>query len=236
MEVRDQGTYVPLREPPSSVRARAPEPLHQLLLLGGPAREVPLIHAVDAFSGFWDADFAVRQQEFADRRIQRETVNSAACRVDEHRRGPVHHVPCGDLLRTGLQAIHQRSVPASRNPFVEREDRSNRDVRVDVRAAVERIEQQDVVSYRELLGNLDQPLFLLGGHHAQVPTMIQRVEHHVMRVLIELLDFFSMYVALPRLSEDIDQARLAHLAVNQLRSLGQVVQDGSQRPCRSRVF
>jgi hypothetical protein len=58
--------------------------------------------------------------------------------------------------------------------------------------------------------------------------VIHGVEHHIVRVLIELAHLLAMYVLLPRHPEDVHQPRLAHLPVYQLRGEGEVVQDIGQ--------
>jgi len=119
---------------------------------------------------------------------------------------------------------------------MDREDRADRDVRVDVRRAVQRVEQQDVVPRGELLGDRDQVLGLLGGHHAQMPPVVHRVHHHVVGVDVELADFLAVDVLGARHAEDVDEARLADFAMDQLRGERDVVQDAGQLAGRAGVL
>ncbi len=108
---------------------------------------------------------------------------------------------------------------------MDREDRPDGDVGVDVGAAVERIEQEHVIAGRELPGDLDQPLLLLRGHHAKLTVVIHGVEHHVVRVLVQLAHFLAVDVLLSDHPQDVHQSRLADLAMDQLGRQREVVQD-----------
>ena len=235
VEVRHQRAHVPLREA-ATVAIVPPEVAHQSLLGVAPARVVPFVAAVDLLAGFGDADLPVRQQELSDRRIEGEAGHALSGGVHEDGRRPVHHVAGRHLLEPRLQAILERAVTAFADAAVDREDGSDRDVRVNVRTAVERIEQQHVVPGRELVGDPDQPFLLLGGHHAQLTVVVHGVEHHVVRILVELPHFLSVHVLLAHHAENVHQARLADLAVDQLGGEGEIVQDVGEGAGRSRML
>src|SRR5262245_33794584 len=121
-----------------------------------------LVSFVDAvtLAALRNANVLVRQQEFAERRIEGEAMHSAARGVDEHRARAVDDVSRGDLVTTLLEAIFQLSVLPGRPLAMDGEDRAEARVDVDVGRAVERVEQQHVLPPRILLGNRDQTIGL----------------------------------------------------------------------------
>ena len=175
------------------------------------------------------------EQELADRRIEREAVDTVAGAVDEHRRGTVHHVPRTDLVPAALQAILDLSALTRRDLAVNGEYGADGDVRIDVRGAVERIEEQHVVAGAELLRDGQEVLGLFGGHAGQVATVVERLEDHVVRPGIELLDVLAVHVPLIGAAQDVDEAGHVHLAGDHLGGEGQVVEDVAECTRRALV-
>src|SRR5947209_8773850 len=99
----------------------------------------------------------MREQELADRWIERESVRALAGGVHQHGARPIEDVARGNLAAARLQHVLELTVAAARDLADDREDGADRDVHVDVRRAVERIEEQAVLAALERLGNLDDP-------------------------------------------------------------------------------
>ena len=75
----------------------------------------------------------MREQELADRRIEREAVRALPRRVHEHRARAVDDVARGHLTTAGLQHVLELTVAAARDLADDGEDRADRHVHVDVR-------------------------------------------------------------------------------------------------------
>ncbi len=72
-------------------------------------------------------------------------MNAAAGGIHQHRRRSVDHIARGHLLVARLQEVffcHRRAD--RRHAAVDREDRTDRDVNVDVRGAIQRVHQHHV--------------------------------------------------------------------------------------------
>ncbi len=175
------------------------------------------------------------EQELADRRIQREAVDAGAGRVDQHRRGAVQDVARSDLRRAALETVVERAPLPRRNLPVDAEDRPDGDVDVDVRRAVERVEDHDVVAGRELVGDRDERLVLLGRHARDEPGVIQGLVDDLVREHVELLHVLTVHVLFPRSAEDVDEAGLRHLPRDELRGERDLDEQARERPGRLRV-
>jgi hypothetical protein len=118
---------------------------------------------------------------------------------------------------------------------VDGEDGPDGHVDVDVRGPVQGVEDQDVVSGREPIRNGEDLLRLLGDHAAEVSGVVEGVVDHVLGEHVELLDLFSVDVAVPGPSEDVHEPRLVHLPADHLRGQGHVVEEVRQCPRGFRV-
>ena len=77
-------------------------------------------------------DILVREQKLADRGIEREPVHPAPGRIHEHRRRPVDDVAGGDLRRPRLEKVCLGDWLVEVGTTVDRKDRPDRDVHVNV--------------------------------------------------------------------------------------------------------
>ncbi len=94
----------------------------------------------------------VRQEELTEGRVECEAVHAVPGRVHHHCARTVDEVSGGHLHVAGLETILNIAVVTRSNPPVNRENRTDADVHVDVRGAVERVEQQDIVAFRTASG------------------------------------------------------------------------------------
>src|SRR6266550_4496168 len=97
----------------------------------------------------------MRQQEFADRRIEREAVSPLPCCVHEHRARAVDDVTSRNLAATGLEHVLHLPAYAARDLPNDREDRSDGHVDIDVGRSIQWIEEQTIFPTAEVLGNVD---------------------------------------------------------------------------------
>ena len=132
----------------------------------------------------------MRQQEFADRRIERKAVHALPRRVDEHRARAVEDVTSGDLRATLLQTIGERAgSPFGSAATMDRKDRPDRNVDVDVGRAIEWIIQQDVLPAAPVLADFhrNRALVFLRRDDADSTSVLDAVAHGLVREHIELL-------------------------------------------------
>jgi hypothetical protein len=104
----------------------------------------PLRHRTHRLGIIRDADVLVRQDERADRRVQREAVHALAPRQDELRRATVHAVTSGHQLVARLQDVLEAAL-AQLVALVDGEDRARRHIAVNVGRAVQRVERDAVL-------------------------------------------------------------------------------------------
>ena len=199
------------------------ERAHDALHRRGPAVPVALVDAV-VLADIGGADAGVREQELADRGVEREAVHALASGVDQHRARAVEDVPGRRLAIPRLQAVTLgRALLLAGDAAVDREDRADRDVDVDVHRAVERIVEQHVLAL--LLPRAHaRRLVLLGGGDAHAPGVLDRVAHRLVGEHVELLLQIAGHVEGAAAAEDVGQTRPAHLARDDLRREAQVVE------------
>ena len=143
------------------------------------------------------------KQEFADRRIEREAVRALPRRVDHHRARAVDDVPRRDLATSRLQHVLELTGAATRDLANDGEDGADGHVHVDVRRAVERIEEQAVLAALEVVGNLNDVRLFLRGHRTETSAMVHRLDDDLVREDVELLLHFALHVLVvvePRMS------------------------------------
>ena len=157
-------------------------------------------------------------------RVEDEHLNPRPQREAEEGRARVQAVPRRDERRARLErrrdavlvhALLRRAVVvelllAHDAPLAlvleDAEDRARRHAGVDVRRAVERIEDGNVprglvddrlevvLGQRRVVEHVDQEVLLLGGDHAHFPGEAQRVLEHLVRDHVELLLLLALHV------------------------------------------
>ena len=220
VEVGDQGADV----------ARRAAPLLAAVHVGAhgaaPAAGVALVGAVDG-PPLRDADALVGEQELADRRVEGEAVDAAAGGVDEHGARPVDEVPGAQLLAARPQEARGGGVGRA-GRAVDGEDRADADVHVDVGGAVHGVEDEDVGAPGVGLRDRVEVLHLLRGHGRQQPRVVEGLDDGGVGELVELLHLLAVDVGAAREAHGLGEARLVHLAADDLGRGGDPLQQGGE--------
>ena len=159
----------------------------------------------------------MRQQEFAELRVQREAVRAASDRQYEHRRWTVQCVTGRDLPGAGLQKILDPDRAAPLWCTQHREDASDREVHVDVGGAVERIEREQVIARRDI-GVLGEPriLHFLRQHASHIAAPLQALKKLLVGQHVELVLGLALHVDRTGLAVQPGQNSVRHLARQRL--------------------
>ena len=100
-------------------------------------------------------------------RIECEAVHAAAGAIDQHGRGAIDDITSGHLPRAALQYFVARdgAVEPFGGAAQNRKRRANAHVDVDVRRAVQWIENHDILGVRRAAVGQQRLLVFLRGHH-----------------------------------------------------------------------
>ncbi len=215
MEVRDQRADVPgvflfVLLPVDPLEAP-----HHLAIPIGPTRVIALVDAI-IFADGRRLRGRVVQSELADGGVEGESVHAVAVAVHQHRTRTVDHVPGSHLPKAGLQEVFQSSITGRRDTPVNRENRTNRYVHIDVRRSIERVVQEYVLPCMAALGQRDRLIVLLGRHHTHTPASADRVLDSLVGQHVQLLLLFPLNVDSARTADDIQQPRAPNLSGNDL--------------------
>ena len=180
--------------------------------------------------------FGMREQELADRRIQREAVRPLPRGVHEHRARAVDHVARGHLLASRLQQVRHLAARAARDflrstekivptgtftsMFDEPSSGSNR---------------EHVLAALEAVGDRDDVRLFLRRHRAQAAAVIHRLDDHLVRKHVELGLDLALHVLRLVGAEDVGEAGAAHLVRDHLGGERHIVEDAGQLTRRLRV-
>ena len=118
--------------------------------------------------------------------------------------------------------------PDSVKPPVDAEDRADGHVEIDVRGAVERIEDEEVLAHRVLVGDGQEIDVLLGGQPGQAAGVVGQADDGQVGEAVELHDRLALDVDVRRAAQDLGQAGPGRLAGDDLPGQGQVVEDVGQ--------
>ena len=150
----------------------------------------------------------MRVDELAEGGIEGEALDLALLEAHhELGRRAVHAVAGRDDVVARTEDVNDLADRAGRGALVDGEDRAGRDVAVDVRRAVERVER-DAEAARVLLRHDDRLLVLLGDEDAARARLDERVDEEVVREDVELLLVVAGRVLLARHAEEVGDARL----------------------------
>ncbi|MNY12923.1 hypothetical protein D3C86_1460290 [compost metagenome] len=113
-------------------------------------------------------------------------------------------------MRARLQEVVLRHGLARLGHVQHREDRADRHVHVDIRRAVERIEQQQVLTLRVAVRDLVERVHFLRGHRRQVAAPLVGVEQHFIGDDVQLLLGLALHIAGAGRAEHAREGALAH--------------------------
>ena len=241
MDVDDEGPGVARREGAAArgvVRAErldeAPRPL-------GPAGEEPLVAGVVAAAAR-DPDVGVREEELADAGVEREALDARLRprRVDEHRGRAVDEVARDDLLlRDAREELGLGVDGAGAADAPHGEDRADGAVDVEVRGAVERVDEDDVLPRRGrdglVLGEAGREVHLLGDDGRDELPVGEGLEEDVVREGVELLLLLALDVRPAGGTEDLGEARAGEDARDPLPRERELREEGGELAGRLRV-
>src|SRR3990170_2316117 len=175
-----------------------------------------------------DPNVRMREQELAQRWVEREAVRALPRGVDEHCARAIDDVARGDLPAARLQHVLHLAAAAAGDLAHDREDRSNRHVDVDVRRSIERIEQKAVLPATEVLRYVDDVRLFLRGHGAEAPAVINRLDDYLVGEDVELLLRLALHVLQVGRAEDVGKARASNLVGDHLGGEREVVKQAGQ--------
>src|SRR5215470_5418225 len=113
-------------------------------------------------------------------------------RVYHHRARAINEIPGGNLVDAFLKAILEAPIGrVVRNSTVNRENRSDAGIDVDVRRSVQRVKHQDILSLLGT-GNWNDVGRFFRRHHAEMAVMAHGAANRLLRKLVELLNGFTM--------------------------------------------
>ena len=221
---------------PVDVRRRALVPKHS----------VPFVDRIDAAS-LGNADAALGEQKLPERRVEGEDRRGGLAEAEhEHARGAVEAVAGRDQVPPGPQRALRCggsggggsswgggsrgrgggsssscsfSGSASAALAVDPEDRPDRHPAVDVRGAVERVEDHDVVPRRVF--DDDRRVVLLGDHRRDLPRPTEAGDEDVVGQDVQLLLVLALDVLwASRQAEDAGEAGLLKMGERRRRKGG----------------
>ena len=158
------------------------------------------------------AQVGVAEHPFAQLRVQREGMRAGAQRQHQHGRRAVDRIPGAHLLGAGLQEVFGGRVDARLGRAQHREDAAHRDVDVDVRRAVQRVEQQQVLAARVLLRQPVRCLHFLGHHAGDVAAPFAGAHEDLVAQHVQRLLFLALHVAGAGAAQHAGQRAEGHLA------------------------
>ncbi len=142
-----------------------------------------------------DRHIGVRQHEAACLAVEREHVHAVA--DGQHQGGlrAVDSVAGGDLVGAGLHEVGLGHGLARLGHVQHREDGADRDIDVNVRRAVQRVEHQQVFALRVAVGNLVERFHFFRRHRGEVAAPFVGVEQHFIGDHVQLLLGFALDIA-----------------------------------------
>jgi hypothetical protein len=181
-------------------------------------RELDVVAFVDGIhvAARREAHFLVGEAEHAQRRVISKGVDAVTGGVHQHGGRTVNHITRCDLGAARLQEVffgHRRAD--RRDATVDRENRTDRDVDIDVGRTVQRIHQNDILGiFSSLAVEYHDFIFFFGSDTRNFTTRFQRRFQFFVRVQVQFHLNFALYVGHPAGSQNINQAGLVDVAVD----------------------
>ncbi|CCJ89928.1 hypothetical protein BN132_1856 [Cronobacter turicensis 564] len=176
---------------------------------------IPFVNGVRIAAGR-EAHTLLAQAEYAKRRIVGKGMHAAAGGIHQHGGGAVNHITRSNLLAARLQEIfHRDRRPDWRHAAIDRENGADRDVDINVRRAIQRIHQDDILRVFAAFEN-DNLVFFFGGDARHDIACLKRGFELFIGEQIEFLLRLALYVFDAAGTQDIDQTGLIDIAVDDL--------------------
>lgn len=185
---------------------------------------VPVAHVAHVDREFLgvrrNLDVFLRQHEAALLAVQREHGHAVA--HGEHQRSlrAVDAVARGDLLRTGLQKVGLLHAGGVVGLLEHAENGADAHVHVDVAAAVERVEHQEVFALRVAVGHHVDAVHFLAGHGREVAAPFVGLDEHLVGDDVQLLLDLALHVLALGRAEHAAQRTLVDGLANALARTG----------------
>ena len=188
---------------------------------------VALVGHVDGefLGGFRHLDVVVGEHEAAQFAIQGEALDAITQGQHQHGLRAVDGITGTDLLGARLQEGFLAQVTGlaiALGAAQHGEDGADRNVDVDVAGAVQRVEYQQVGTFRVLAGDLVGVVHFLGGHAGQVAAPLVGFEQDLVGDHVELLLHLALYVLAVQAAQHAAEGAFGHL-----------VADGLASPCHN---
>ena len=157
----------------------------------------------------------VRKTELPYRRIERKTVHAVARGVDQHCRRAIRNIACRNHLTALLQKVlDTRSATHRREATVDRENGAQRNIYVDVRRAVQRIDADDVFGFVAQSSLKTMTSSFSSEAMPQHSPLARNSSMKCCCIEVELLLLFTLNVDRPHTADDVDQACFVDLAID----------------------
>ncbi len=151
-------------------------------------------------------------------------MSALAGGVDQHRTGAVDHIAGSDLFVAGLEHVFEFTASAGADLLDNGEDRTDRNVHIDIGRAVEWVEQETIFTALEPFGDLDDIRLFFGCHSAEPAAVIDSFNDDIVRDDVQLLLDFALDILVGSSPDDVDESGASHLIGDNLSSDGEVVQ------------
>jgi hypothetical protein len=175
------------------------------------------------------------ENELAELRLERKAVHPPADGQDDHRRRAVDRVSSTDLLRPRLQEVLRDGVVAWIRSTQNRENATDREVHVDVRRTVERVEHQEVLAARIALRDGMRCLQLLGHHPGEQAAPFVGAQEKVVRDQVEFLLRLALDIGRRRRPEHTAERTVGNPLGDRPAGERNVENKGVQFPGRARM-
>src|SRR5439155_21141613 len=158
----------------------------------------------------------MRQEKLAETRIEGIAMHTVAGGVDEHCARTIDHISGSYLLRSWLQQIVRSTFCTFADLVMNRENRADGNVDVNIRGPIKRVEEYYIRPAWIFRRRHDRLSRFFRGHGTDVPACFQRLDECLMREDIEFRYLLALDVFVAREPENIHQSRFIHLAGDHL--------------------
>ncbi|EKE17570.1 MAG: hypothetical protein ACD_10C00393G0002 [uncultured bacterium] len=154
-----------------------------------------------------------RQHELALFAVQCKDADAVANCQYEQSGGAINRVAGGNLCRARLQKSGfgrcRRAQIGAFRAFQDRENGPDRNIDINIRRAVERIEQQQVFTLRVTVRDGVRQVHFLGSHRRQMAAPFVRFKQNFVGENVEFFLRLTLHIVAAGFAKDIAQAALA---------------------------